>query len=66
MLAASGASAQAAFDAVLARARQERDLEIWLNSPPSDQVRGALFDAFQRRFDIKVQWKWVSLGQPRG
>ena len=61
MLAASGASAQAAFDAVLARARQERDLEIWLNSPPSDQVRGALFDAFQRRFDIKVQWKWVSL-----
>jgi hypothetical protein len=64
-LAAPGVSAQAAFDAVLARARQERSLEIWLNSPPSEQARGALFEAFQRRFDIKVQWKWVSLHSAR-
>ena len=61
VLAAQAASAQTTFDVVLERARQERSLEICLNSPPSQQARGALFEAFQRRFDIRVQWKWVSL-----
>ncbi len=57
--------AQAALELVVARARQERSLELWLNSPPSDQTRRALFEAFQRRFDLKVQWKWVSLHSAR-
>lgn len=65
LLAATPASAQSSFDALLARARQEPSLEIWMNSPPSDQVRRALFAAFQRRFDVKVQWKWVSLHTAR-
>ena len=61
----SGARAQSSFDRVLAGARLEGAIEIWLGSPSSGQVHRALLDAFQRRFGIEVRWKWVALHSAR-
>ena len=59
------ARAQPAFEEVLAGARRERDLEIWLGSPPASAVQRALLEAFQRRFGFEVRWKWVTLHSAR-
>ena len=61
----ASARAQAGFDELLSRARQERGLEVWLGSPPSGAVHRALIEAFQRRFAIEVRWKWVALHSVR-
>jgi iron(III) transport system substrate-binding protein len=61
LLVASPAMAQSRFDEVLAGARREAAIEIWLASPSSGHVQRALLDAFQRRFAIPTNWKWVGL-----
>ena len=55
------AMAQSRFDEVLAGARREAAIEIWLATPSSGHVQRALLDAFQRRFAISTNWKWVGL-----
>ena len=55
------AAAQPGFDEVLAGARREAAIEIWLASPSSGQVQRALLDAFQRRFALTTHWQWVGL-----
>src|ERR1700738_1519379 len=55
------AAAQPGFDEVLAGARREAAIEIWLGSPSSRQVQRRLLDAFQRRFALTTHWQWVGL-----
>jgi iron(III) transport system substrate-binding protein len=59
------AAAQTRFDEVLAGARREGAIEIWLASPSSGRVQQALLDAFQRRFGITTHWQWVGLHSMR-
>jgi len=65
LAAISGARAQSSFDSVLSGARLEGAIEIWLGSPSSSHVHRALLEAFQRRFGLKVHWKWVALHSAR-
>ena len=60
-LLAAPAAAQSRFDEVLAGARREAAIEIWLASPSSGQVQRALLEAFQHRFGITTHWQWVGL-----
>jgi iron(III) transport system substrate-binding protein len=57
--------AQAADDtALIARAREEAKqgkFQIMVSSPKSEKAQRAIIDAFQRRFDIKLDWEWVPL-----
>jgi len=57
----SPASAQPAFEEVLAGAKSEGRIEIWMASPSHSAVHRALFEAFERRFAVKIDWKWVTI-----
>jgi len=59
--AAAPAGAQPAFEEVLAGARREGRIEIWMASPTHGEVHRALFEAFERRFAVKIDWKWVTI-----
>lgn len=65
LLLARPTMAQSRFDEVVAGARREAAIEIWLGSPSSGLVQHALLDAFQRRFAIPTNWKWVGLHSMR-
>lgn len=62
---AAPARAADAFSTISAAARKEGKLEIWMLTPSSDRVHRALLDAFQRRFDLRIAWKWVALHSVR-
>jgi iron(III) transport system substrate-binding protein len=49
---------------LIARAREEAKqgkFQIMVSSPKGEKAQRAVMDAFQRRFDIKVDWEWVPL-----
>ena len=60
-LVAAPARAAPNFADVLAGAKREGALEIWMASPSANRIHRALFDAFDRRFGLKVRWKWLAL-----
>jgi len=59
--AVSAASAQSPFEQVVAGAKREGAIEVWMASPSGNRVHRALFDAFQKRFGIRTSWKWVAI-----
>lgn len=60
-LTASAARAAPNFADVLAGAKHEGALEIWMASPSANRIHRALFAAFDKRFGLKVRWKWLAL-----
>lgn len=59
--AATPAIAQQSFEQVVAAAKREGTIEVWLASPSRSNVHRALFDAFGRRFGVKTAWKWITI-----
>lgn len=55
------ADAQPAFDEIVAGAKKEGAIEIWMASPNANNVQRALFDAFEKRFGVRTKWKWVTI-----
>ena len=55
------ARAEPTFADVLAGAKREGAIEVWMATPAADRIHRALFDAFQRRFGVKTRWKWLAL-----
>lgn len=49
------------FADVLAGAKREGAIEVWIATPAANPVQRALFDAFQKRFGLKTNWKWLAL-----
>ena len=49
------------FADVLAGAKREGAIEVWIATPAANRVHRALFDAFEKRFGLKTSWKWLAL-----
>jgi iron(III) transport system substrate-binding protein len=63
-----GANAFGADDkALIAQAREEAGrgkFQIMVSSPKAESGQRMIMDAFQKRFDIKVDWEWMPLTAP--
>ncbi|NYT25316.1 ABC transporter substrate-binding protein [Alcaligenaceae bacterium] len=60
----SHAAVAADNQAIIDLARQEArsgTFEIMVSSPKAERAQRAIMDAFQKRFDIKVNWNWTPL-----
>lgn len=64
-LSTAAVAAEPSFDEIVAGAKREGAIEIWVGSPSANPVHRALLDAFQRRFGIETRWKWVVLHSMR-
>src|SRR5690606_6646144 len=60
----SGAVSAADNQKIIDLAKQEAKkgtFEIMVSSPKGERAQRAIMDAFQKRFDIKVDWNWTPL-----
>lgn len=57
----AASAVEPSFDTLLSQARRDRTLEIWLGSPTAGQIHRALFTAFQHRFGLAFDGRWVVL-----
>lgn len=67
LLGASGAGVAADNPAIIAKAREEAGngkFIVMVSSPKGEKEQRAVMDAFQKRFDIKVDWEWLPLTSP--
>jgi iron(III) transport system substrate-binding protein len=58
------ASIAADNQALLQRAREEArqgKFQIMVSAPKGEKAHAAIMEAFQKRFDIKLDWEWVPL-----
>lgn len=55
------AVAQTPFERIVAGAKREGAIEVWMASPSANRVHRALFEAFGKRFGIETRWKWVAI-----
>jgi spermidine/putrescine-binding protein len=59
--AAKPAAKSAEFQKILDGAKAEGAITVWLSVPKLDDTKKALFEAFEKRFDVKVAWEWLNL-----
>lgn len=60
LLMAMSASA-ASFDEVLAGAKKEGKLVVWVSTPNKETTHSALAEAFNKRFGLQTKWEWVAM-----
>jgi iron(III) transport system substrate-binding protein len=67
LFALAGTSYAADNQALIAKAREEADngkFIVMVSSPKGEKEQRAVMEAFQKRFNIKVDWEWLPLTSP--